>query len=41
MAIELKPNIIGKSFVLPMKVCENCGKSMKECDCIEIEEQFN
>jgi len=37
IAIELKPNIIAKSFVLP-RICKNCGKIIgKDCDCIEIE----
>ena len=36
IAIELNPNILGKSFVLPRKLCETCGKPLKECDCVEI-----
>lgn len=36
IAIELNPNIIAKSFVLPRK-CKDCGKIIgKDCDCIEI-----
>lgn len=36
IAIEVKPNILGESFVLPRK-CKDCGRIKgKDCDCIEI-----